>query len=173
MFLKISGAVAIIFASYICGLYMANRSTFRNQDLEQMKKALTIFKGEILYSANSLENIFFEISNRTIGIISLLFETVAKNIEKHSKYGISEIWDTSILEITNNSYFDSEDMEYIYSFGRTLGFADKNQQVNNAMLLIEYIDSAQKGLREKKVSEEKLYKTLGLTCGLMLVIVLF
>lgn len=173
MILKITGALIVVISSYIAGIYCSKRSWFRNQDLEQLKKAITIFRGEVLYSCAPIDEIFAEISERTNGVVSLLFNQVSQLSEKRTGEMMSEIWDCGVASILPNSYFSGEDLEYIHSFGRTLGYSDKNQQDNNALILLEYIENAQKDIREKKSTEEKLYKSLGLMCGLAISIVLF
>ena len=173
MLLKIIGFLIIMGTTYICGLYLAGRTSFRIYDLEQLKKAMTIFKGEVTYSSAPLEYLFKEISQRTSGVTSMLFEFSSKEIEQRKGETLIDIWVKALAQISKNAYFDAEDMEYIYSFGRTLGYADKGQQADNARLLIEYIESAQLALREKKAAEERLYRTLGIVCGLMICLVLF
>ncbi len=172
MFLKITGFIIIMITTYISGLYLAARTSFRIYDLEQLKKAITIFKGEVVYSSAPLGSLFKEISERTSGVISILFDLASKEIEKRSGEALIDIWAQVLGEVSKHSYFNTEDMEYIYSFGRTLGYADKGQQSDNARLLIEYVENTQSLLRDKKISEERLYKSLGIMCGLMISLVL-
>lgn len=173
MVIKIVGVVAVLASSYVCGLYYAKKSWFRNQDLEQLKKALTIFNGEVLYSSLPIDEIFNEVGERTTGVVSMLFDKVSQKAREKTIGSMNEIWNDGVIGILPNSYFTNEDLEYIFSFGRTLGYADKNQQANNVTIMLGYIETAQEELREKKSTEERLYKTLGVMCGLMISIVLF
>lgn len=173
MLFKLTGGAVVIICCYLWGFYMAKLGAFRMQDLEQLKKAITIFNAEITYSATPLFEVFNEISNRTNGVVAMAFEAAAEGLLNRKGKTAEEIWSKSVIDVQTNAYFNEEDMEYLFSFGRTLGFADKEMQVRNAVLLLDYIENAQSALREKRKVDERLYKTLGLLGGIMVCIVLF
>jgi Stage III sporulation protein AB (spore_III_AB). len=173
MLFKLTGGIVVILCCYTWGFYMSKMGAFRMQDLEQLKKAITIFNAEIKYSATPLYEVFNEISNRTNGVVAMAFEAATEGFLDKKEKTADEIWNKAVIDVQHNAYFNAEDMEYLFSFGRTLGFADKEMQVQNATLLLDYIENAQQELREKRKVEERLYKTLGLLGGIMVCIILF
>ena len=173
MLVKAVGAAAVLVSSYILGLYFSKSGYFRQHDLEPLKKAATIFRAELLYSSSPLFEVFNQISIRTTGAVSMIFKEASESFEKRNGVSAEEIWANSIIKESGHAYFNSEDIENMFSFGRTLGFADKSQQADNAAILISYIESAQEEIREKRRTEERLYKALGLLGGIMVCVILF
>ncbi len=173
MWIKTIGLMAVLFSSYVMGLYLSKLCSFRIQDLEQMKKAASIFQAELLYSASPLWEVFEQISMRTVGPVSNMFKKASVDFERRNGVSAEEIWTNSVEAEKEGAYFTPEDIENLFSFGRTLGFADKAQQAGNASLLISYIESAQEEAREKRKKDEKLYKTLGILGGVMVCVILF
>lgn len=173
MLFKLTGGAVVILCCYMWGFYMAKLGAFRMQDLEQLKKAITIFNAEITYSSTPLFEVFNEISNRTNGVVAMAFEGASQGFLDRKGQTAEEIWNKAVIDVQTNAYFNAEDMEYLFCFGRTLGYADKEMQVRNAALLLDYIENAQQDLREKRKVDERLYKTLGLLGGIMVCIVLF
>ena len=117
MWFKILGALAVMFSSFIAGLYFSKLCLFRIQDLEQMKKAASIFQTELMYSASPLCEVFEQISLRTTGVVSMIFKKAAEGFEKRSGDSAESIWAGSVIDESGSSYFSPEDMENLFAFG--------------------------------------------------------
>ena len=81
-----------------------------------------------------------------------------------------EAWNKSIEK--SNTYLNKEDIENIKSFGKMLGKTDKEGQVSHLELTKTFIEIQIEKARKEEEKNSKLYKTLGVLCGLALVIIL-
>ena len=81
-----------------------------------------------------------------------------------------EAWENainiSVLNITK------EDRELLKNFGNLLGKTDIEGQLNQVELTTNFLDEQIKLAEKEKIKNEKLYRTLGMTIGLGIVIVL-
>jgi len=59
------------------------------------------------------------------------------------------------------------------NFGKTLGFLDKSMQLNSIDLTVSYIDSKSEMLTSQDEKNRKMYGSLGILGGMLIVVVLF
>ena len=102
--------------------------------------------------------------NHNIGEI---FEKSSKRMESESA-GVA--WEEAVDSSDTN--FSKEDAEIIKSLAKMLGKTDIDGQVSEIRLTNKFLDVQIKDAENEKMKNEKLYKTLGATVGLALVIVL-
>jgi len=79
-------------------------------------------------------------------------------------------WKNSVKTVNNN--LKKEDIEIIASLGNLLGKTDSEGQVNQIEEIKELLNIQIEKANLDKEKSEKLYKTLGLTIGLAIVIIL-
>ena len=79
-------------------------------------------------------------------------------------------WEEAVDSSDTN--FSKEDAEIIKSLAKMLGKTDIDGQVSEIRLTNKFLDVQIKDAENEKMKNEKLYKTLGATVGLALVIVL-
>lgn len=171
MLLKIIGAVVVMAASVGMGFYFAGRDGYRLSELAQMKKALTVLVSEIRFS-NALEEAAYNISERTTGVVSKIFESFGSHISEKNGDGICAVWESVLATGKRESYFSDEDLDMFLSLGRTFGYLDKEMQIDSIGLVIGQIDNESKILIEKREKDKRMYMNLGILGGLALVIML-
>ena len=59
------------------------------------------------------------------------------------------------------------------AFGRTLGFSQKEQQIAQAELTIQYLKEAYANQEEKNKKDIRMYRALGVLGGMMVLVVQF
>ena len=79
-------------------------------------------------------------------------------------------WEKAVDEANNN--FTKEDKDIIKGLAKMLGKTDIDGQVSEIRLTCKFLDVQIKDAEIEKNKNEKLYKTLGATVGLALVIIL-
>lgn len=170
MILKACGSILLFASCSALGFYMGSRESFRINELGQMKKALTILLSEIEFN-NLLPEAAENISCHTRGVISALFLKFSENLLKKDGTDIPVIWAQTLKDIKAKSYFTSEDIEAFADLGNTFGYMDKKMQVNNIKLVLEYIESETEILYKRRDKNKKMYQSLGILGGLLLVII--
>lgn len=170
MALKIIGTVLIMSASVIWGAFMASKKYFRLKDLREMKRAYTVLRSEIDYGASALEDAAKNVAAKVDRPVRELFENFATEIGTKSE--VWQIWGNAVENIKAGSGFLPEDLEMFKSFGKTLGYLDKDMQLNNIDMQIDYINMKTAELEGSWEKERKMYLSLGTLGGALAAVLL-
>lgn len=116
---------------------------------------------------NQLERFLVGISNVVYEGRNNIFKTFCENLDG---VDTSVTWQKAIDETVNS--LKKEDKEVLKMLGKMLGKTDKLGQINEINIVSRFLDKQIEDSEEEKKKNEKLYKTLGVVCGLTLAIVL-
>ena len=170
--LKITGSILILISSSAAGFYFSRLNNYRIKALLEFKKAILMLRSEIEFSADPLPAAMELIAERAGESFSEFFKAAAKRLNEKKGDGISEIWKEAIESGLNKTYLAAEDIEYFKALGNTLGQMDRSLQINNLQMNIEYIDTKMDYLYNISGKNRKMYASLGILCGLLIVVIL-
>lgn len=168
---RIIGMILTLSTSTALGLYLANLTSFRLKDLLEFKKALLILKSEIEYAATPLPEAMANIAARTVMPISQLFEDFSSSLRQNKGETAYRLWLAAIEANKKESFLKPEDIEIIEGFGKTLGYLDKEMQKETINFTLDYINGQVSELQEMKVKNQRMYRSLGLIGGILLLVV--
>lgn len=157
----------VLLISVLLGNIISKRYTLRVKELKDFENALNIIESKIKFTYEPLPEIFIQTSKLLSENISNIFINASKNMKELSS---EEAWNKGIEE--TNTYLKKEDIENIKCFGKMLGKTDKEGQISQLELTKTFVEMQIKKAKEEEEKNSKLYKTLGIVCGLALVIVL-
>jgi len=163
--LKIIVLILIFGVSSIMGMMIAKQYAKRVEELEDMKNALNILETKIRFSKEPLSVIFKDISKLSKN--KEIFEKINENMKTMLA---GKAWRQAI-ENTNTN-FKKDDLEILMSLGNMLGKTDSEGQVNQIEEIKKLLNIQIENANSEKQKNEKLYKTLGMTIGLAIVIIL-
>ena len=146
---------------------MSKKFSNRLRDLKEMRKALNFFEEKIKFTYEPIQDVFEEISHKVKENIGEIFHNSSKAMENESA---GESWENAVENSNNN--FTKEDKDIIKGLAKMLGKTDIDGQVSEIKLTCKFLDVQIKDAENEKLKNEKLYKTLGATIGLALVIIL-
>lgn len=146
---------------------MSKKYSNRLRDLKEMRKAFNFFEEKIKFTYEPIPDVFEEISHKVQDNIGEIFYNSSKSMENESA-GVA--WEKAVDEANNN--FTKEDKDIIKGLAKMLGKTDIDGQVSEIRLTCKFLDVQIKDAEIEKNKNEKLYKTLGATVGLALVIIL-
>jgi len=170
--INIIGMIITLGASTALGLYLASLGTFRQQDLLAFKKALLILKSEIEYIATPLPQAMANIADRTANPVSQLFAHFAQRLKQNEDGETAyQLWISAIEVHKNKAFLTDEDWEVIGNFGKTLGYLDKQMQVDSIHFTIDYLDAHISQLQESNAKNKKMYQSLGVIGGILLLVI--
>ena len=170
--IKILGMILTLAASTALGMYIASLGTFRRQDLLEFKKALLILKSEIEYIAAPLPEAMENIAMRTVAPVSPLFSHYASALMRNESGETAyRLWLASINACKKGSFLKDEDYEVIGNFGKTLGYLDKKMQIDSIRFTMDYIDGKAEELKESSTKNQRMYRSLGVIGGILLLVV--
>lgn len=156
----------LISSSYI-GILISKKYQGRVKELKEMKSYLTIFATKIKLTYEPIPQIFEELGNKENSNISYIFKTASKNMQEMPA---GEAWLKSIN--VQNTELKKEDIEVLKGLSNLLGKVDLEGQVNEIELVDNFLDNQIEKAEEESKKSVKMYKTLGVTVGLAMVIIL-
>ena len=172
MILKVLGAILIILSSFLLGYLFSRTGKYRLEDLEEMKKALTILKGKISFARLPLPCALEETAHRCQGMVAAVFMDTAKALEQGKTQTAQQAWEAALEQYESLLYFGPEDREALYSFGRSLGSSDAAAQLDNISITVDYIERTQKNAESEAVKTAKIYQSMGILWGILFAVIL-
>ncbi|GFI61722.1 stage III sporulation protein AB [Clostridiales bacterium] len=173
MLIKLIGAFIVFFSCTAAGFFMASRDKYRADELMEMKRGLIILKSEIGYSSQPLYEALIEISTKLNGAVSEIFEDSGRLLKSKKITSAAEAWEKTLKDRKNRTFFSSEDIDAFIAFGQTLGGGDREGQLLNIDQATDYIDSKACQLMKKYLKDGRLFRSAGVLCGILIVVVLF
>ena len=158
--------ILLLSSSYI-GILVSKKYGNRVNELKQMKNALSILSAQIQFTYEPLPKIFLEISNKMNTNIGKIFNIAQENMDQKTA---GQAW---VYAVENsNTNLNKEDKEIIKNLSNLLGQVDVDGQLKEIKLVDNFLDAQIEKAEQEKKKNEKLYKTLGITVGLSIVIIL-
>ena len=157
----------VLAISFFIGYLISKKYTNRVIELKEMQIALDILENKIKFTYEPLKDIFKEMKKLLKGNISELFSAISKKLEECC---VEKAFTVAIKEAKTNLL--EEDFEVIKNLSKTLGKTEKDGQVSQIELTKTFIESQIKKAEKEEEKNSKLYKTLGATIGLALIIIL-
>jgi len=173
MFPSIAGAIALIISCGALGFYFAAKEGFRVQELQEFKKALIILSSEIEHLRTPLPMASESIARRSNEPVSGLFSEFAVLLKQNEGETAYRLWSQVLERLKGRSYFAAEDLDVLDGFGKTLGYLDKQMQQSAIAVTVEYIDDKTVSLQAQAEKNRRMYRSLGVIGGLLLVVVLW
>ena len=162
---KLSIFILIIMITTRLGFLKVNLFKTRVEELQKFKSALVFMKTKIEFTYDPIKNIFEDIS----AVVYENKENVFSSIKQNTNDFFKE-WEKGIL--IYKDVLKKEDIQIIRNFGKMLGKTDKNGQISEIDLCAQLIDKQIKDAEKILLKNEKLYKTLGVTSGISICIIL-
>jgi stage III sporulation protein AB len=164
----IIGIVIICISGYI-GIEMAENLRAREDVLRDFSKFLNMLKSEMMYLNSNIPSCF-ESARQTLK--SNLKYAIENIVIDMAKFGVSKV-DISIEEnIKNLECLSKEDELFIISTLKNLGLSDINSQINIIDNAISIVEEKIKEANDKKNKDSKVYKTVGIIAGIIVVVIL-
>ena len=173
MFLRLVGALAVMAGCVGLGLYYAAKESFRAGELMEFKKALLILSSEIEYMRSPLAVACANIAKRTGTVTSELFAYFSELLTSGEGETAYQFWVKAVDSAREKSFLSAEDWDIIESFGKTLGYLDKNLQQSAIDYAVSYIDEKANSLQVQNEKNKRMYRSLGAIAGLLITVVLW
>lgn len=149
------------------GILKSKKYVYRAEELKEIKSALNIFKTKLKFTYEPIPEIFREIAENLNSNIGSIFKMASKNMELEIA---EKAWNAAIELNTLN--INNEDKNILKSLSNLLGKTDLQGQINQIELTTNFIDEQIIKAEKEREKNEKLFRTLGMTIGLAIVIIL-
>jgi stage III sporulation protein AB len=171
--LKIIGSLIVISAATITGFSYARVFSERVKQLRDIQYALRALEAEIVYTETPLSAAFNNVGLKCSKPISKLFLCISEVLNKKQVKSVLDAFNEANLDSKDELYLNKEEIEVMSSFMNSLGNTDIEGQKKNFNITIKKLELFEAKAEENKSKNEKLYKYLGVSAGLLVVIVLF
>ena len=159
--------ILIFMVSTFIGITISKKYSSREKELIDIRRALQIFEEKIKFTYKPIPDVFYEISECMNNSIGNIFFEASNNMQIMS---CSEALENACDESKNS--LTKEDITVLKGLAKMLGKTDLDGQVSEIRLTEKFIDTKIEDAKLERKKNEKLYKTLGLTFGLGIIIVL-
>lgn len=157
----------VFIASSFIGRCIAKKYSYRLEELEEIKNILNVFKSKIRFTYEPIPEIFREIANNAKENIGQIFKEAGKNMQDFSA---GEAWENAIQ--TSETNLTDEDKHVLLMLSKMLGQTDVEGQISQIEITENFLEKQIKEAQQEKDKNEKLYRKLGTTIGLAIVIIL-
>lgn len=166
--IKIVIGIVIICISGYVGIEMSSNLKAREEVLKDFSTFLTMLKSQMIYLNSSIPTAF-EYSRQTLN--SQLKYAIENIVMDMTKFGVSKV-DISIEEnIKTLECLTKEDELFISSTLKNIGLSDIDSQTNIIENAINVTEEKIKEAKDKKNKDSKVYKTVGLIAGIIVVVI--
>lgn len=167
------GSAIVLFSCTAAGIYMASKDKYRAEELMEMKRGLCMLKSEICHNSRPLYEAMIDISQMLEDTVSEIFEDSGRMLKARKAASASEAWEKTLKESRGRTFFKKEDIDAFISFGQALGGIDRDGQTANIDIALEYIDRKSDELIKKYAKDGRLFRSMGVMGGILIVVVLF
>ena len=159
--------ILVLGCSAYIGIVFSKKYKLRVNELKEMKSLLSMFLTKIKMTYESIPQIFKEIGEKENTNINNIFKTAVVNMKSNSA---GDAWQIALE--TQNTNLKKEDIDILKGLGNLLGKVDLEGQVSEIELVDSFLNSQIEKAEEESKKNSKMCKTLGITIGLAIVIVL-
>lgn len=158
--------VIILICAYI-GLEKAKFYDRRVLELQKIKNAFSFFKSKIEFTYEPVKDILDGISTS----IYMNNENIFFRTKEYLKdLDLNLAWNKAV---DNEININKEDKEILKMFGKLLGKTDKNGQISEIELSLNFVEKQIEKAEFERNKNSKLYRSLGFIIGIGLVIILW
>ncbi|MCD8222277.1 MAG: stage III sporulation protein AB [Clostridiales bacterium] len=170
--LKVLGCGLILTGSSGYGFALAQRYKARLDALTQLRQMILLLKGQMIGVNAPLGEAFLAIGTRTKGDLSGLFRQAAERILASPGEPFPGIWRCCVGALGTDCALSSSDRHSLAAMAEHLGYLDRELQEQHLLLYLEELDSVIQELRRRKQDQCRLYGSMGILCGIFLVLLI-
>lgn len=171
--IKLLGACLVLLATSWIGFEIARSYRDRPRQIRQLRSALSLLETEIGYGIRPLSQACLEISNRVDGAIAQIFASSAENLTQLDGISTYECMEKAINQEWKNTAMKDAEKRILLDFSSTLGISDRDDQLHHIAMAKANLEVEEKKAHEEQRQYEKMFKSIGVLTGALIVIVTF
>lgn len=170
--LKFIGASLIISSCSALGFYFSYELKTRIANLKDLKKLLILLRGDIQYANTPLPEAVQALAKRHDGTYKNFLNNISSCLMELNGESFASIWKEGVKKDLLHTSLMKEDYALLNQLGESIGYLDKNMQINTLDLYLEQIEVAIDGLSQSVKEKTHLYNSLGVMGGIFITIIL-
>ena len=168
--LKIVGCILVISTSTLIGFIYAQKFKNRTSQLSEFHRAIYQLHNEITYTHTALPEAFHNISCKSKEPICGIFKEISESLYLGEANTVFDAFKEVIYSYKSTLCLLEEDYNILLSYARTLGESDLEGEKKMCLLTIENIKTQLNSASKIMNNNIKMYRALGFTLGVTVVI---
>jgi stage III sporulation protein AB len=171
--LKFIGAVCIIIAASLYGFLQALHYARRPKQIRGLIGALQRMETEMTYALTPLPELLASLAKQTVEPLADLYRKTSEQLTSSSGMSTREIWQHEVQETWKKTSMKLPEQEVMLQLGHVLGMSDRSDQVKHLRLAVSQLQVEEVDAREEQRKYEKMWKSLGVLIGGLIVILMY
>lgn len=171
--LKWLGIMLILYAASMFGFHQAWKLSKRPKQIRAMILSLQRLETEILYGFTPLPDALGSISLQAEEPLSRIFSGAAEAMRGPQSKSTRDGWQNAVNQYWRATQMKDNEKMTVSQLGNTLGLTDREDQVKHLRLAINQLQSEEELAKDDERRYEKMWKSLGVLIGVLVVIVMF
>ncbi len=167
--IKITAFLIILISTSLMGAFLGNREKSRINDLDELKKSLEILISEITFASSALPSALINVSKQSNQKFKHFFTYLGKSLS--DRQDVEAAWLNACKNKLNATSLANEDREKLKILASSLSGFDKSLLVRSISIMTDYIDSKKAELSKEAEKSGKLFRSLGILSGLLIIVI--
>ncbi|SFJ31422.1 stage III sporulation protein AB [Thermoflavimicrobium dichotomicum] len=163
----------VLLAASWAGFFLARNYRERPQQIRQLRSALSLLETEIGYGTRPLIEACEAIAERMDGAISAIFARCAENLKQMDGASTYECFQQAIEQQWPHTTMKKPEKLVLLHFCQTLGRSDREDQLQHVRVAKSNLEVEEMKAREEQGQYEKMCKTVGILCGVLIIILMY
>lgn len=169
--IRLIGAVLFILTSSLYGWMRAKELIERRSELNYLSQLITAFKSEVSFQRSSLGEIFLKISEKSRLPYQNIFHGIYQGMECRRK-SFEDMWQEALERMTAETCLKKEDIQYMMELTNLAKAIDLRYREEIFEQVSREMEEQKKHLENEYRQKGKVYCCMGITIGLLGVIIL-
>lgn len=170
--IKILGAVLVLGAGTLYGFVQAVHYARRPKQIRQLHQSLQRLETEIVYGYTPLPEALLSVSKQIKEPLSSMFAELGGSLAGEERT-VREVWEGTLRKYWGQSSMKSVEFQAMLQLGHTLGLSDREDQVKHLKLAAAQLHAEEEQAADEQKRFEKMWKSLGLLLGALVVILMY
>ena len=156
---KIIGSVLIVLSCTAFGVEKSRELSIHRKELEELQRLFVFIQKKLEYIKIPFEELFATMESEWL-------LSVSKELKSFSKKTFYEVWTSSIDSYFQKTFLTKSELEELKQIGKQIG------QPEAIRLYLIQLENSIQNTREEEKEKKKLYQSMGILCGIFIVLVL-
>ncbi len=170
--IRLMGAGCILFACAMLGYLTVRRMRQRVKTLAYLEQFLTTLSDEINFSLEPLPNILASLAEEELGEVRVFAAYLAHELKNRDNATLREVWLAGLDKYRRQMGLSDTTMRILQSLGKKLGTMSREIEIGNLSIAIAGVQEEAKRAQALCDKNSKMYQSLSILSGVLLVIVL-
>lgn len=172
MYLKIIGSLFVLGSAALIGFWKAENLNRRVQYLQELKRMAVFLQGELRYHRSTLAEAFENVSERINEPFGSFLKELAEKIQSNGRITMAEAWEEASGYLLQQAELLKVDLPLLEILGNSLGYLDITMQIEHLNFTVFQIEDVLNLAKEQWMVKGKLYRTMGVSVGALLVLLI-